>query len=129
MRADKFHGNVFIANLPKDFTDTQVAEIFDPYGMVIGAMIARDAVTGESKGCALVNIAPVAAGERAVKALNGKTVGGRRVEVRLADPDMTISIRRSRPMPAKPSLPRQAPVVSRPKRQVLVEYRSLARRA
>lgn len=128
MRADRFSGNIFVANLPKDFTDDQLAETFDPYGIVIGALIARDPVTNQSKGCGLVNIAQSGAAERAIKALNGKTVGGRRVEVRAADPDMAISIRGAKSAPR-----RQAPaapvITSRPRPPVLVEYRSLGRRA
>jgi RNA recognition motif-containing protein len=128
MRADKFSGNVFVANLPKDFTDNQLAEIFDPFGMVIGALIARDPTTGESKGCGLVNIAQTGAIERAVAGLNGQKVAGRKIEVRVADPDMAISIRRSRPAPARRDL-EAVTITSRPRRPVQVEYRSLARRA
>jgi RNA recognition motif-containing protein len=132
MRADRFSGNIFVANLPKDFTDDQLAEAFDPYGIVIGALIARDPVTGQSKGCGLVNIAQNGAIERAIQGLNGKTVGGRRVEVREADPDMAISVRSSRSSaprrPAPPPVASQV-ITSTPRRPVQVEYRSLGRRA
>ena len=104
MRADRFSGNIFVANLPKDFTDEQLAETLDPYGIVIGALIARDPVTGQSKGCGLVNIAQTGAIERAIKGLNGTQVGGRKVEVREADPEMAISVRGSRSSgPAPPA--------------------------
>jgi RNA recognition motif-containing protein len=132
MRADRFSGNIFVANLPKDFTDDQLAETFDPYGIVIGALIARDPATGQSKGCGLVNIAQTGAIERAIKGLNGKAVGGRRVEVRAADPDMAISIRnaRSSAPPRRPAGTLAAKVItSRPRPPVQVEYRSLGRRA
>jgi RNA recognition motif-containing protein len=128
MRSDKFTGNVFVANLPRDFTDDQLAEIFDPYGIVIGALIARDPVTKQSKGCGLVNIAQVGALDRAIKGLNGTAVGGRKIEVRAADPDMSISIRSERPAPRPPS-PAATVITSRPRRPVQVEYRSLGRRA
>ncbi len=128
MRSDKFSGNVFVANLPKDFTDNQLAEIFDPFGMVIGALIARDPLTGESKGCGLVNIAQTGAIERAVSGLNGQKVGGRRIEVRAADPEMAISIRRAKPAMSRRDL-ETTTITSRPRRPVQVEYRSLARRA
>jgi RNA recognition motif-containing protein len=130
MRADRFMGNVFVANLPREFTDDQLAEIFDPYGIVIGALIARDPVTKQSKGCGLVNIAQSGAIERAIKGLNGTSVGGRKIEVRAADPDMAISIRseRSAPRQHAPS-PAATVITSRPRRPVQVEYRSLGRRA
>lgn len=128
MRSDRFMGNVFVANLPREFTDDQLAEIFDPYGIVIGALIARDPVTKQSKGCGLVNIAQAGAIDRAIKGLNGTTVGGRKIEVRAADPDMAISIRSERPAPRPPS-PAATVITSRPRRPVQVEYRSLGRRA
>ena len=131
MRADRFSGNIFVANLPKDFTDEQLAAAFDPYGIVIGALIARDQTTGQSKGCGLVNIAQNGAIERAIEGLNGKTLGGRKVEVRAADPDMAISVRGSgrsaSPRRAAPAAAMQV-ITSRPRPPVQVEYRSLGRR-
>lgn len=86
MRQNKFRGNVFVANLPNGTTDEQLAQLFDPYGIVLGAFLARDAATASTKGCGLVNIAPARAAEAAIAALNGTTVGGRRIEVRAAAP-------------------------------------------
>ena len=45
MRPAKFQGNIFVANLPQGFTDPQLAELFDAYGIVVGALVARDPVT------------------------------------------------------------------------------------
>jgi RNA recognition motif-containing protein len=92
MRQNKFRGNVFVANLPHGTTDEQLAQLFDPYGIVLGAFLARDAATASTKGCGLVNIAPPRAAEAAIAALNGTTVGGRRIEVRAAAPEMAISM-------------------------------------
>jgi RNA recognition motif-containing protein len=92
MREQKFRGNVFVANLPKGFTDEDLAKAFDPYGIVVGAFLARDAATGAPKRHGLVNIAPERAAGEAVAALNGMEIGGRRIEARLADPDMALTI-------------------------------------
>jgi RNA recognition motif-containing protein len=92
MRPEKFRGNVFVANLPKGFTDAQLAEAFDEYGIVISALLARDAKTGAPKNHGLVSIAPERAAAAAIAALNGKEVGGKRIEVRPADPDMSLTI-------------------------------------
>jgi RNA recognition motif-containing protein len=111
MRNDKYRGNVFVANLPKGFTDSQLAEAFDPYGIVISAFLARDAATGEPKRHGLVSIAPPPAAQAAVDALNGKEIGGKRIEVRLADPGMAIAIpssKSSRPKRAFSPPPRPA---------------------
>ena len=92
MRQEKFRGNVFVANLPDDYTDAKLAEAFDPYGIVIGAYLARDSETGAPKRHGLVNIAPERAAAVAIADLNGKNINGRRIEVRIADPDMGLTI-------------------------------------
>jgi RNA recognition motif-containing protein len=97
MRPEKFRGNVFVANLPKGFTDAQLAEAFDEYGIVISALLARDAKTGAPKNHGLVSIAPERAAAAAIAALNGKEVGGKRIEVRPADPEMSLTIPSRRP--------------------------------
>jgi RNA recognition motif-containing protein len=97
MRPEKFRGNVFVANLPKGYTDAQLAEAFDEYGIVISALLARDAKTGAPKNHGLVSIAPERAAAAAIAALNGKEIGGRRIEVRQADPDMSLTIPSRRP--------------------------------
>src|SRR5258708_9711496 len=77
MREQKFRGNVFVANLPKGYTDEELAKLFDPFGIVVGAFLARDPATGASKRHGLVNIAPERAASEAVAALNGMDIGGR----------------------------------------------------
>lgn len=91
MRPDKIRGNVFVANLPRGLTDEQLAELFDPYGMVLRAHLARDPATGKTLGHGLVLIAPDRVVDDAIGALNRSVMAGQRVEVRRADPDMSIA--------------------------------------
>lgn len=105
MRQTKFRGNVFVANLPNSYTDEDLARLFDDYGIVVGAFLARDAATRASKGCGLVNIAPPRAAEAAIAALNGSTVGGRKIEVRIATPGMAITIPKPPRHPSAPPRP------------------------
>jgi RNA recognition motif-containing protein len=92
MRQSKFRGNVFVANLPNGCTDEQLAQMFDPFGIVLGAFLARDAETSSTKGFGLVNIAPARAAQAAIAALNGTIFGGRRIDVRAAAPEMAITL-------------------------------------
>lgn len=92
MRPQKFRGNVFVANLPKGFSDAELAQAFDRFGMVMGVCLARDAETGITKGHGLVDIAPASAAAEAVAELNGTEMGGRKIEARLADPGMALTI-------------------------------------
>ena len=91
MRPDKIRGNVFVANLPHGLTDAQLAEAFDPYGIVLIAHLARDPATGETRGHGLVQLAPDRVVEDAVAGLNVTGIAGRRIEARRADPEMGIS--------------------------------------
>ena len=71
MRKQSFRGNVFVANLPQGFTDADLARAFDPFGLVIGALLARDLKSGAAKTHGLVDIAPQRAADAAVAAMNG----------------------------------------------------------
>ena len=112
MRPQRFRGNVFVANLPTGYTDAQLAQAFDRFGIVIAACLARDSTTSETKGHGLVDLAPKGAAERAVQAMNGLEIDGRRIEVRLADPTMSLTIPqrinpRGRNERGQPPTPRQ----------------------
>ncbi len=112
MRPQRFRGNVFVANLPTGYTDAQLAQAFDRFGMVIAACLARDSTTGATKGHGLVDLAPKGAAERAVEEMNGLEIGGRRIEGRLADPTMSLIVPQQfashgRNERGKPAVPRQ----------------------
>ncbi len=111
MRPEKIQGNVFVANLPMGLSDEQLAELFDPYGLVLRAYLARDPTTGETRGHGLVQLAPDRVVDQAVAGVNGKEVQGRRMDVRRADPDMSLipPASRNRPDRRRPLAPR-APV-------------------
>ncbi len=116
MRPDVVKGNVFVANLPLGFTDEQLAELFDPYGIVLRAYLARDPATGQTQGHGLVELAPERVVEAAIEAVSAEHPGGRRIDVRRADDTMCIVAKRPapKPRPARESGP-------------WVETRSLAR--
>lgn len=102
MRADKIRGNVFVANLPAGLTDEQLAEVFDPYGLVLRAYLARDPATGQTRNYGLVQIAPDRVVDTAIAGVGATGVSGRRVEVRRADPSMSIALPAGRHGQARP---------------------------
>ncbi len=91
MRPEKIRGNVFVANLPHGLTDEQLAELFDPYGMVLRAHFARDPASGGTLGHGLVQLAPDRAVEAAIAGVTATGVAGRTIQARRADPDMSMS--------------------------------------
>ncbi len=85
MRLQYFRGNVFVANLPPDLTEDQLAEAFDLFGIVLSAFIARDPETGKRLRYGFVDIATERAAKLAVEAMNGTAIGGHNLDVRISD--------------------------------------------
>ena len=85
MRAQHFRGNVFVANLPPEFSDEQLAEAFDPFGIVLSATVARDPANGKRLRYGFVDIATERAARLAIDGMNGKEVEGYNLEVRVSE--------------------------------------------
>ena len=85
MRSQHFRGNVFVANLPPEFSDDQLAEAFDAFGIVLSASVARDPATGKRLRYGFVDIATERAAKRAVEAMNGAAVDGYNLDVRISE--------------------------------------------
>jgi RNA recognition motif-containing protein len=112
MRSQHFRGNVFVANLPPEFSDERLAEAFDSYGIVLSASIARDPETGKRLRYGFVDIATERAAKLAVESMNGAEVDGYNLDVRISErpvaakkpPRPTSGPRRSPPrISARPS--------------------------
>ena len=85
MRLQYFRGNVFVANLPPDLTEDELAEAFDPFGIVLSAFIARDPENGKRLRYGFVDIATERAAKLAVEAMNGTAIGGHNLDVRISE--------------------------------------------
>lgn len=75
-------GNVFVGNLPPDFSDERLAETFDPFGIVLTAAIARDPATGARLRYGFVDIATERAANQAIAALDGSEIDGCKLNVK-----------------------------------------------
>jgi RNA recognition motif-containing protein len=75
-------GNVFVGNLPPDFPDERLAEAFDPYGIVLSAVVARDPDTGARLRYGFVDIATERAANQAIAALDGSQIDGCKLNVK-----------------------------------------------
>jgi RNA recognition motif-containing protein len=75
-------GNVFVGNLPPDFPDERLAETFDPFGIVLTAVVARDPATGARLRYGFVDIATEKAAGKAITALHGSEVDGCKLNVK-----------------------------------------------
>ncbi len=78
-------GNVFVGNLPPDFSDDRLAETFDPFGIVLSAIVARDPATGARLRYGFVDIATERAATKAIEALDGSELDGCKLNVKPRD--------------------------------------------
>src|SRR5215831_13983811 len=85
MRSHNFRGNLFVGNLPPEFTDDELAETFDSFGIVLSASIARDPATGKRLRYGFVDIATERAANLAVAGLGGTQVHGYTLDVRISE--------------------------------------------
>jgi cold-inducible RNA-binding protein len=85
MRTRNHKGNVFVGNLPTEFTDERLAEVFDPFGIVLSAAIARDPNTGARLRYGFVDIATEKAAKAAIAGLNGTQVDGSKLSVQMSE--------------------------------------------
>ncbi len=105
MRANQSRGNVFVANLPPEFTDDELAETFDSFGIVLRASIARDPTTGKRLRYGFVDIATERAAKHAVTSMNGTPVHGYTLDVRISErPAAAKKPVRTGPPPRRPSI-------------------------
>lgn len=85
MRPQYFRGNLFVANLPPELTEDELAEAFDPYGIVLSAFIARDPESGKRLRYGFVDIATERAAKLAVERMNGAALDGHNLDVRISE--------------------------------------------
>jgi cold-inducible RNA-binding protein len=85
MRSQHFRGNIFVANLPPEFSDDRLAETFDSFGIVLSATIARDPATGKRLRYGFVDIATERAANLAVESMNGAAIDGYNLDVRISE--------------------------------------------
>ncbi len=72
-------------NLPRDFSEQELANLFKAYGNIKSCTLVLDAATGKSKGFGFVEMALAHEGEEAIKALHGSKVGKEKIRVKQAD--------------------------------------------
>jgi RNA recognition motif-containing protein len=137
MRTPVFKGNVVVSNVPSTMTADDLADLFDQYGLVLGAKIERwHDRPGGAQG--MVDLAPDTSVDKAIAALHGSIVGTQKISVRRAPKPAAKPKKASPPRPpmpapygvakesmARPPAPALAfPASAAPVRKVVVEYRT-----
>jgi len=78
--------NIFVGNLDFNTSEDELRKLFEAYGQVERLSILTDRETGRSRGFGFVEMANAEEGEKAIAALNGSEVGGRKINVNEARP-------------------------------------------
>ena len=78
--------NIYVGNLSRDLTESDLREAFAAFGEVQSAAIIKDKFSGESRGFGFVEMPNKEEAEKAIAGLNGKDLKGRTATVNEARP-------------------------------------------
>jgi RNA recognition motif-containing protein len=78
--------NIYVGNLLRSLSETELKEVFQAYGTVQTAAIIKDKITGDSRGFGFVEMPNRDEALKAIAALNGKDLKGRNMTVNEAKP-------------------------------------------
>jgi cold-inducible RNA-binding protein len=78
--------NIFVGNLGPDVTETEIADLFKPFGQVGSVQLMRELFTGKLRGFGFVEMPGKQQSLAAIAGLNGKELAGRSLTVNEARP-------------------------------------------
>lgn len=78
--------NIYAGNLPYTLSESDLKDLFSPFGEVTNVKIIKDNYSNQSKGFGFVEMANVSDGQRAIKELNETTLQDRKIIVNEARP-------------------------------------------
>jgi RNA recognition motif-containing protein len=138
MRPSNFQGNIHIINFPPSTSAAELAELFDDFGLVLGAHIKSIPSTGGHLRLGIVSLAPDKVADKAIEALQGYQLGGQKLKLKRAVKPVKGE-KKAGAAPRRPTgdRPAQAPrpmsynsaehfpaqTPAEPPRKVIVEYR------
>jgi RNA recognition motif-containing protein len=78
--------NLFVGNMSFQTTESELSELFKPFGQVTRVHLVMDRETGRARGFAFVEMPNDEEAAKAIAALDGKELGGRNLKVNEARP-------------------------------------------
>ncbi|KAF5200862.1 Rna-binding family protein [Thalictrum thalictroides] len=79
-----FNTQLFVSRLSFYTTDNELKNLFSPFGEVTEARLVKDQRTQRPKGFAFVTYKSEPQAQKAIKAMDGRIVGGRLIGVEIA---------------------------------------------
>lgn len=80
---------LYVGNVPYETGDADLQELFSQAGDVASVNLVRDQATGRPRGFAFVEMSTDAGAQKAIRDLNEREIGGRRLMVNEARPKTT----------------------------------------
>ncbi len=77
---------LYVGNLSWGVTDSQLQDMFTPYGAVVSAQVIMDRDTGRSKGFGFVEMGTDQEAQAAITGMHGQVIEGRPLTVNEARP-------------------------------------------
>ena len=77
---------LFVGNLDFNVTENDLQDAFAAHGTVVEANVVTDRTTGRPRGFGFVTMNSPEEAQKAIDAMNGKTLGGRALSVNVAKP-------------------------------------------
>jgi RNA recognition motif-containing protein len=77
---------LYVGNISRETTDAQFSELLVPFGKAESVQIAKDRVTGQSRGFGFAEFADPAEAQAAITGLNGKVVNDKALKVNESRP-------------------------------------------
>lgn len=78
--------NLFVGNMSFQTTESELTELFKPFGAIARVRVVMDRETGRARGFAFVEMPNDEEAAKAIAALDGAAVGGRNIKVNEARP-------------------------------------------
>jgi RNA recognition motif-containing protein len=72
---------LYVGNLPFSATESELRSLFEPHGDIASVSIITDRETGRARGFAFVEMEDAGDAEKAMRALDGRDMGGRPLRV------------------------------------------------
>ena len=76
---------IYVGNLPFSATEQELRDLFGAHGSVDSVAVITDRETGRARGFAFVEMSEASAASDAIRALDGKDMGGRPMRVNEAE--------------------------------------------
>lgn len=78
---------LFVVGYSLDIQEAELIDIFSIHGTIHSVSLLTDRVTGRHKGFGFIEMEDQADADRAIAAINGMVLKGRKITVKLADED------------------------------------------